>query len=392
MESNKTQSSVIHTAKEIPWKLCKKAKRIVIKIGTRALIDPNRDFDLEFFNHLGEDIERLQREGKEILIVSSGAVNAGVNALKLSERPRELVVQQVLAAVGNPLLIQEYQKQFKSSTIAQILVTQEDFSNRVSYNNLRNTMEEMLKRRIIPIVNENDVVSVNELLEHQGTEANFSDNDILAGLIAASMDADLMIILSDVKGLYTKHPNSQFAEFIPYISEITPEILRMGQSGSKQGRGGMASKIVAAQIVTKSGGTVIIAHAKECRIKDIMAGKSTVTFFSPSEKLRNKQIWLIFGANIKGKIMIDQGAKKAVEDGASLLFNGILKIEGSFEKGVVVSILSAENLIIARGKTNYSAGELHRFKTVPKQMRKEYFAMNNIREIISHENMAFTDF
>ena len=190
-----------------------------------------------------------------------------------------------MAAIGNPLLITEYQKYFTFCKIGQVRVTQEDFSSRVSYNNLRNTIEEMIKRHIIPIFNENDVVSVNELQTEDGTEFNFTDNDILAGLVAASMDADLLIIFSDVDGLYTKHPNSPNAHFLSYVEEITDEIMAMGQKGSKFGRGGMISKLIAEQMVTKANGSVIIAHAKHSRIKDIFQGTAQLTFLLPPKVL-----------------------------------------------------------------------------------------------------------
>lgn len=387
-----------YSAKRIPWKVVKKAKRIVIKIGTRALIKKDRTFDDQFFSGIAEDIGRMQNEGKEIILVSSGAVNAGVNALGLQERPKELVEQQVMAAIGNPLLMTQYQKFFTFCKIGQVLVTQEDFSNRISYNNLRNTMEEMIKRRIIPIFNENDVVSVNELQE-DNTEFNFTDNDILAGLVAASCEADLLVIFSDVEGLYTKHPNSPRAVFLAYIPEITKEVMAMGQKGSKFGRGGMISKLIAADMVTKAGGSVIIADAKKSRLKEIFQGNTKLSFFSASsENLKNKQIWMIFGANVKGKIQIDDGAKKAIESGASLLFQGIQEFSGNFNKGDVVGIITTiidpetkerEEFVIARAKINYSLDELQHIHNIPHDKRKDYFKLNNIREIISHENMVF---
>jgi glutamate 5-kinase len=332
--------------------------------------------------------------------VSSGAVNAGVNALKLSERPKEIVVQQVMAAVGNPLLMEQYRKYIKFCGIGQVLVTQEDFSNRVSYVNFRNTMDEMIHRHIIPIINENDVVSVNELQSIDGTEYNFTDNDILAGIVAASVDADLLIIFSDIEGLYSKHPNSPNAEFIAYVPEINEKIMHMGKKGSKFGRGGMISKLTAANIVTKAGGAVIIAHAKKTRLKELLQGNSIATFFTPVlEPLKDREVWMIFGANLKGKISIDEGAKQAIMKGASLLFSGIKDFTGNFNRGDIVGIVvetyeeetkDIHEEMIVRGKINFSMEELTRIKNMNKEVRIEYFSQNNIREIISHEYMAFT--
>jgi glutamate 5-kinase len=407
------ESYQIHPAKEIPWKLVKKAKRIVIKLGTRALINEDRSFDPSLFQNIATDIGTLFYEGKEIIIVSSGAVNAGVKQLGLVERPREMVKLQVLAAIGNPLLMAEYQKYFTFCKIGQVLVTQEDFSNRISYNNFRNTLTEMLKMRVIPIINENDVISVNEL-QSEETEFNFTDNDILAGLVAASMESDLLLILSDIDGLYTKHPNSPYAEFVPYVPEITPEVMRMGKGGSKFGRGGMTSKIIAANIVTKAGGCAIVAHAKNSRIKDMLQGSTKLTFFGPSEKLPNKQIWLLFGTNVKGRIYVDKGAKQALLDGASLLFQGINHIFGRFKLGDIVGIyapIEGEAIestdqvpfdlqdpdlfgyeMIFRGKARFSSEELVRFSHMGKEQRKEYFHQNHVREIILHEDMAATQY
>jgi glutamate 5-kinase len=202
-----------------------------------------------------------------------------------------------------------------------------------------------------------------------------------------------------VDGLYTKHPNSVNARFLSYVPEITDEIMAMGQKGSKFGRGGMISKLIAADMVTKAGGSVIIAHAKHSRLKDIFQGTAQLTFFSPCEaNLRNKEIWMIFGANVKGKIVIDAGAVDAITNGASLLMQGIKEFTGSFNKGDVVRIVGecsneetgeAEDLMIARARISYSSLELQHFQNLAPEKRKEYFKANNIREIISHENMVF---
>ncbi len=396
----------IHSEKGIPWKYCKKADRIVIKLGTRALIENDLSFDETLFKNLAIDLSELQAMGKEIIIVSSGAVNAGVKELGLLKRPRELVSIQTMAAVGNPLLIEQYRQYFTFCHVGQILVTQEDLSNRESYNNFRNTMEDMLSRKIIPIINENDVVSVNEIRARKDMQLNFTDNDILAGLIAASLEADLLIILSDIEGLYTKHPNSSFAEFVPFVPKITEQVLDMAQSGTELGKGGMYSKVIAGQIATYSGVTMLIAHAKKTRVKDFFKSTPKCTFFAPKGEYlkRNKEIWLMFGANVKGKLIVDSGAANAIQEGASLLFNGILNFEGKFRKNDVIEIYERrvkpgnmknkkeEKLVnLARAKTRYSSEELQRFEKLEKEERLEYFKEQNIREIVSHEHMAFIE-
>ena len=375
---SRTEDYKIHSANSIPWKLCKKAERIVIKLGTRSLIHEDRSFNDEIFRNLALDISKLYSQGKEIIIVSSGAVNAGVNALGLLKRPRDLHSLQAMAAVGNPILMEQYKKYFTFCNLAQILVTQEDLSIRESYNNFKNTLKEIISRRIIPIINENDVVSVNELRNRKDMQLNFTDNDILAGLISASLKADLLLILSDVDGLYTKHPNSPYADFVPYIPKITSEVINMAQTGNELGRGGMISKIIAGQIMTYSGGTMVIGNAKTTRVKDILNGCEKCTFFAPREdqKLRSKEIWLMFAANVKGNIFIDSGASRAIQNGASLLFNGITRFTGKFRKKDIVEIYEVkerdpsltlkehpENFeLIARARTRYSSEEM--FKTL----------------------------
>ena len=379
------------STKSIPWKKVKKANRIVIKIGTKGLIKEDLSFDQQIFKNLALDVNALYQEGKDIIIVSSGAVNAGVKQLKLPERPRELVELQTMAAIGNPLLINQYQAHFKFCTIGQILITQDDLSARSSYINFRNTIQEMMNRRIIPIINENDVVSVNEL-EQDGGNLNFTDNDILAGIIAATVEADLLVILSDTDGLYTKHPNSEFAEFISFVPKINQEIRQMAQKGTKFGRGGMISKLDAAQILTHAGGTVLIADAKKTRIKNLMNGKDKCTFFSATDTLKNKEIWLMYGTNISGSLLIDEGAENAIHKDASLLFAGIQDCTGNFSKGDIIALKSMNGSVIARGKTKYSSDALTRFKNMNETDRKEYFKKQNVREIISHKEMVFLDF
>lgn len=406
MEDNKS-GKYAELAKQIPWKLCKKARRIVIKIGTRAISKEDGSFDEDMLKNLAVDLSQLYASGKEIIIVSSGAVNAGVRELKLPERPRDIIALQTMAAVGNPILINEFRKFITFAPIAQILITQEDLSNRTTFVNFRNTMEDIITRKIIPVINENDVVSVNELMIRKDMMLNFTDNDILAGLITATLNADLLIILSDIEGLYTKHPNSKFAEFVPYVPEITEDIFKMAKSGSEVGRGGMVSKIIAAQIATYAGAGVIIAHAKKVRLKHIFKGNATITFFAPKarsseRKIKDKDLWLMFAANVKGKIYIDEGAAHAIRSGASLLFNGIVRIDGDFDRDDIVEIhvlsdgnsekdSSVNSYIIAKARVNYDSSALRRFAQLSQDERKRYFKKQNIREIISHEHMVFID-
>ena len=373
----------------IPWQVFRDAKRIVIKLGTKALITENGQFDDGLFEALARDIKTLRDQGKEILIVSSGAVNAGLNSLKKQKRPRDVIDQQVYAAIGNPLLIEKYRKALSFTAIAQILVTQEDLSNRKSFLNVRNTLERMVKKGYIPVINENDVVSINELYSDKETEYNFTDNDILAAIIAASMNAQLLIIFSDVDGLYTKHPNSEYKEFIPYVPVVNRTIREMGQTGTQYGRGGMTSKIHAAEIATQSGSNVFLCHAKKTSLLDIFSGQAKGTFFLQSTvQLTNKHRWLIYGGIVRGNLDIDKGAKRAITNGASLLFGGITGIEGDFQKNDIVTI-SYDDEVFAKGIVNYSTETLERFANMDKEEVLKYFKKHGIREIITHEKMGF---
>ena len=372
----------------IPWDEIKKAEKIIIKFGTRALVKENKDFDEDLFQKLGEDIKKLLEMQKKIVIVSSGAVNAGVKRLQLPSRPKELLYQQMLAAIGNPLLMNQYQK-YLPVPVAQVLVTQEDLSNRTAYVNIRNTLRLMLKENIIPIINENDVVSINELYSEEGMEYNFSDNDLLSALIASMIKADLLIIFSDIEGLYTKHPNSKFKEFVPYVAEINGEIRKMAKSGSNMGRGGMISKIMAAEIANESGINVFLTHAKKTRLIEIFEPKVLGTFFKRKEvPIKNRHSWLIHAGIVRGSIVVDEGAKNAIVEGKSLLMPGIIDFKGSFNKDDIVAI-EFNGTQVAKGKINFSCDELTRFKDMKEEERKEYFKKYGIREIISNENIGF---
>src|SRR5271157_387259 len=205
---------------ETSWDAIKNAHRIVVKIGTKSVLASDGSFDFKTMAALIYDIKTMVKdEGKELVLVTSGAVAAGMKKLGMKERPRDLVLQQVAASVGQPLLLNEYIRMFDDMSVAQILLTQQDLSMRKSYVHFFNAMEQMLKMKIVPILNENDVVSIDELVGTKSGETakdyNFSDNDVLSALVAASISADLLIVMSDVDGLYNKHPNAKDAEFLP---------------------------------------------------------------------------------------------------------------------------------------------------------------------------------
>ncbi|MHA1734433.1 MAG: glutamate 5-kinase [Promethearchaeota archaeon] len=371
------------------WNVVVSANRVVVKIGTSSLVTLGNKFDLAVMKRLAYDLEALKKAGKEVLLVTSGAVVAGVDALGLEKRPRDVVELQVLAAVGNPRLMEVYGRFFTEYPLAQILLTQENLSNRVSFNHFRQAVEKMVEMDVIPVINENDVVSIDELTHPEGVEFNFSDNDVLAALVAASTRADLLVILSDTEGLYTKHPNSKFAEFVPFVREVTPDVKKMGRGGGKLGRGGMASKVYAAEIATRAGCATLICNARPTSVAGLLHGDQRGTLFLPRGGLPDKKLWILFASSPKGRIQLDAGAKEAVEHGASLLVKGVTAVRGEFAKGDVVTLAGPGGEPFANGIVNYSSREIARVVGVPTHVQDEFIKILDLKEVVSHFQMTF---
>ncbi|MHA1794154.1 MAG: glutamate 5-kinase [Promethearchaeota archaeon] len=375
------------------WSDISKANRIVIKIGTKSLLLDDGSFDFKTIASVVQDIKfMVKNTGKQVVLVTSGAVSAGMKKLGMKARPKDVVMQQVAASVGNPLLLNVYIRLFDEMPVAQVLLTQQDLSSRKSYLHFLNTMDRLLQERIVPIVNENDVVSIDELVDtrkgEKGTEYNFSDNDVLSALVAASIGAQLLIILSDVDGLYTKHPNSPKAEFVSYVQSIDDEIRRMGKEGSKYGKGGMITKLRAAEICMLSGVWMVIANAKKTNLVELISRANKCTVFKPMKKLPDKHLWMIFAANVEGKLLIDDGAIAAIQKGASILLPGIVKCEGDFQKGDVVEVLNeSKDKVICKGIVNYSSQEIARFMDMYRQSPNT-FKKQGISEIMHRDKMA----
>lgn len=373
------------------WKQILNKKRFVIKIGTNSLLEKNGNFDFVSIAKLIKGIKKLLENGKEVLLVSSGAISAGLKKIERNEQPNDIVEQQVLAAIGNPVLMQQYMQMFGDTPVAQVLLTQHDLSSRSNYTHLRNAMEKMIELGIVPIINENDVVSIDELAgtseNPTSTEYNFSDNDVLSALVTGAIDADVLIILSDVDGLYTKHPNSPHAELLEVVEKIDPNIRKMAQTGSKGGRGGMKTKVLAAEIATKSGAYTIITSAKDVSVSDLLSGNMRSTIFMPDKSLSNKSIWLLYATNASGKIIIDEGAVKAIKKGASLLLPGIIDVKGDFVEKDVIQLSNTEGIVVGKGITNYSSKVI----TERIEQKKEGVLPKKTFEVVSHENMEFIE-
>ncbi len=338
-----------------------KAKRIVIKLGTNILRNDEGNVSLPRIYSFIEDISSLVNAGKEVILVTSGAVGLGKKRLGL-EGTTGTALKQACAAIGQSKLMKIYESGFDTYNLvaAQILLTEDDFSLRKRYLSLRTTLNKLLELGAIPIINQNDTVStieVDEMYEHM--QVCFSDNDKLSALVASELDADLLLILSDVDGLYDKNPKENpDAKIINVVEEVSDEILSLGTDASAGGRGGMRTKLKAARLVTRFGGKVLIANGKiPFVIKKVFAGENIGTMFLPqTEGLSDKKRWIGYATNIIGKITVNSGAKKAlVEKEKSLLPIGVTEITNEFKKGDVVSILDEDGNEFARGITNYDS-------------------------------------
>jgi glutamate 5-kinase len=336
-------------------------KRLVIKIGSNILSDDKEGLNTKRISSIAHDITELQNTGYDVVIVSSGAIAAGMKKLGLKEKPRDIKLKQATAAVGQSSLMWAYERGFADygKKVAQILLTRDDLSDRKRYINSKNTILTLLSYKIIPIINENDTVATDEI--------KFGDNDYLASLVSSLVEAEKLIILSDVEGLYTEDPRiSSRAKLIEYVEEFTPELeKRAGGAGSAVSTGGMYSKILAAKRAVSHGITVhIISGRKEGLIRELMQGKHCGTMFKPStERLSSRKGWIAYGSRSKGNLIIDDGAVKAlVEGGKSLLPSGIIGVEGDFDTGDAVYCIDSRGSRIAKGLINYSYSEIAKIK------------------------------
>jgi glutamate 5-kinase len=362
-------------------------KRLVIKIGSNILADEKAGLNTRRISSLAKDISALQDKGYEVVVVSSGAVAAGMTKLGLTEKPKDIKLKQAAAAVGQSRLMWAYERSFAEfgKKVAQILLTRDDFSDRKRYINSKNTIMTLLSYRIIPIINENDTVSTDEI--------KFGDNDNLASLVANIVEAEKLIILSDVDGLYTEDPRqSTKAKLIEYVDEITPEILKKaGGAGSMVGTGGMYSKILAAKKALSHGIIVhIISGKREGLLIALMDGSRLGTLFESSKgKMSSRKGWIAYGSRSKGSITLDEGAVKAlVEGGKSLLPSGIISVEGSFDTGDAIHCLDKKGSRIAKGLTNYSSAEIDKIKGKKSSDIEKILGYKYSEEIIHRDNLA----
>lgn len=332
-------------------------KRIVVKIGSSSLTNDRGEIDQEKLTDHIQAVAALRSAGHEVILVSSGAVAAGFARLGYPTRPVTIKGRQAAAAVGQSLLIQSYIEKFSNFGIipAQILLTRTDFSNRERFRNAFAALMELLERGILPIINENDTVSVEEL--------TFGDNDMLSALVSGFIHADQLIILTDINGLYDSNPHmNPFANKLDFIEDISDEMLAAAEgSGSKVGTGGMKSKLLAAKKALSLGVPVFIGHGKGAnKLLDILKHEGDGTYISKSMlgSINTSRQWIAFHSESAGKIFVDEGAKEAILfNGKSLLPAGVLKVKGNFQKGDVVEVFG-ENGLLGKGEVSYSSDDL----------------------------------
>jgi len=337
--------------------LLQQVRRVVIKVGSRVLTVEGGGLDYDAITRLCDEMAGLRQQGIEVILVSSGAVAAGRDALRSADTTLTIPQKQAAAAVGQPLLMQAYQQACTRHGLvtAQILLTAEDLANRNRFLNARTTLEALLTAGALPVINENDSVAVAEI--------KFGDNDNLSALVTSLAEADLLLILTDIEGLYSANPGSDpDAQLIPLVRSITREIERMaGGSGSNVGTGGMATKVTAAKKAARFGVPTILAPGKQPGvITAAVSGQEIGTLFLPAtDGLNRRKHWIAYTLRPAGKVLVDAGAQKAlVEKGTSLLPSGITGVEGRFERGRCVRICGPDGAEIARGLSDYSNSEI----------------------------------
>jgi glutamate 5-kinase len=364
-------------------------KRIVVKLGTSLLTGGKDHLDEELASGLFDQVAQLHKQGRELIIVSSGSIALGKHRLGLSKKIKGIPYRQVLASVGQSRLMHTYDQLFQKHEIivAQALLAKADLSNRAGYLNARNTLLTLLELGVIPIVNENDVVAVDEI-----KESIFGDNDNLSAMVSNLVDADLLIILSDIAGLYTADPRTDpKATLIPQVVKIDAHIEHLATGTTNNfATGGMITKIEAAKLATNSGITLIIANGKEPKvILRLAAGEKIGTSFLPTtSKLESRKRWMLSGLSTRGKLIVDSGAALALRKRGSLLAAGIERAEGRFERGDIVNIYDHNNYHLGCGITNYSSDDIAIIKGVHSRKITTLLSYDYGSEVVHRNNLV----
>lgn len=366
------------------------SRRIVIKLGTGLLTRPDGQIDNIIIEQLVRQITALHREGREVLLVSSGAIGAGFPLLNLSARPTTLPLLQASAAAGQTKLMRLYDDLFgkQQIMIAQVLLTRDDLKIRKRHLNIRNTLNTLLQNKVLPIINENDTVSVDEI--------RFGDNDLLSALVTNLIQADLLINLTNVDGLLEKSPDGQILhdKIIHEVKGLPSSIFRHTSSEkSKLGSGGIAAKLKAAKVLTTSGEFMIIANGRDENIlQNVLSGKTVGTLFTPEKgKMESRKRWIAFFHQSRGTVIVDHGARNALlNKGKSLLPSGIIEVDGTFKTGDIVMICDRNREEIGKGLINFSSDELHRIKGCHTSMIESIIGHSSYDEVIHRNNLVIT--
>lgn len=366
------------------------AQTIVLKLGTRLLTHPTGEINPGYIEKIVSKLVPIREQGRNLVIVSSGAVGAGMGRLGLNRRPATIPERQAAAAVGQGLLIQSYEKIFAGygHAVAQILLTRSDLVSRRRYINARNTISTLLKWGVIPIINENDSVSVEEI--------KFGDNDRLSALVAGLIDADLLILCTDIDGFYNANPREvPGATLIPVVEKITPEIRKCaGDSNSGLATGGMITKLQAAEIAVHSGADMVITSGSDLdNINRILNGEPVGTLFTARDyALKPRKRWIAYGQVARGTLIVDQGAGQAlIQKNKSLLAIGIVRVEGLFKRGDLVLIADTGGREIGRGLVNFSSDDLSRIIKLPSARFSEVLGRECEAEVVHRDNLVVKD-
>ena len=362
-------------------------KRLVVKIGSNILADEKEGLNTRRISAIASEIAEVKTEGYDVVVVSSGAVAAGMRKLGMKQKPKDIKSKQAAAAVGQSSLMWAYEKSFAEfgAKVAQVLLTQEDFSDRKRYINSKNTLLTLLSYGVVPIVNENDTVATDEI--------RFGDNDNLAALVAILVEADRLVILSDVEGLYREDPRlNPKAELVACVEEITGEIeKRAGGAGSAVGTGGMYSKVLAAKKALAHCIPVhILSGKRKGLIVEVLEGRPHGTVFRPGTcRLSHRKGWIAYSSRTKGSLVLDDGAVRALtSQGKSLLPSGITGIEGHFELGDAVNCVDGKGRRVAKGIVNYSASDLRKIMGKKTSEIEKLLGYKYSDEVIHRDNLV----
>ncbi len=361
-------------------------QKIVIKIGTTSISNEDGSLNIDFMKQVALQVSKLHKEGKQAILVSSGSIGTGIEVLGLNCRPREIPIRQAAAAAGQSILMQKWMEAFREHdlNVAQILLTYESFTNRLTYLNLRNSISTLLDYRIVPIINENDPICVHEI------EATLGDNDKLSAMVASKTEADILILLSDINGLYDKNPKRHpDAKLLKTVEEITPTVESYGGSPtSTKGIGGMRTKIEAAKICNLAGCHMVIANSQMKNvISKILNGEDTGTLFVADSEVHSNRIRWILLARTTSKIIVDKGAYDALQNHMSLLPSGVLDIVGNFDRGDILE-LDCNGEIFAKGITDYTSEELQKIKGKHTNMIAKILGYKNYDHVVKKDNIG----